>query len=145
MFTDKRYGYFSEQAAQILGYSVWRTPEGRDVLVTFVDSRADDIPNVYKWEDAVLVGEVSTKIRDSDLAAAQVKFMEPSIVHTPAFHLMAHSHTPEPIGLLCSPRESVGMRDLKMRMNLNLVALTALAEAYPAEKFPHQELGFISL
>lgn len=63
MFTDKRYGYFSEQAANQFGYSVWATPDGREVHVTCIDRDSDG--SFYKWPDRVDRGEVTHKVRES--------------------------------------------------------------------------------
>jgi hypothetical protein len=51
-----RYGFYSQQAREKAGASIWSTPDGRNVEVTAVFDEPDGIG--YLWPDKKLVGEV---------------------------------------------------------------------------------------
>jgi len=60
LYTTKKYGWYSEQAARQYGVHIYLTPHGEEVAVSFVER---GIPNTG-WEDLRLVGEVTTWVRN---------------------------------------------------------------------------------
>lgn len=67
MSTDKKFGYFSQEAANAFGCSVYTTPDGGTVNVTNVDKRNDIelVKGYYLWDDVIAVGEVINQISSS--------------------------------------------------------------------------------
>jgi hypothetical protein len=71
------YGYYSQHAAdRIQGqmadgsrpplYSIWKTPDGREVITTAVYDTPDmqEVKRTYRWDDVMYVGPVTTWVRN---------------------------------------------------------------------------------
>jgi hypothetical protein len=56
------FGYYSALAAEEFGYVVYLTEAGEKVRVTCADSESSlqELRKLYKWEDVVSVGRVTT-------------------------------------------------------------------------------------
>lgn len=69
-----KYGLYSAKDANQRGYTVWKTPDGREVNITCASSTPEGIG--YEWPDKVLVGEVVSYVRSvkSDLNKAFGEF-----------------------------------------------------------------------
>ena len=59
---EKRYGWWSNQAAANNGYSVYKTPSGDHINVCFVTR--DPTNHGTKWPDIHFVGEVTEHVRN---------------------------------------------------------------------------------
>lgn len=61
------FGYYSLEAAKLSGSSIYQTPDGREVEVTYVckDPRSDLelYKDSYKWPDTIYVGPVTHYLR----------------------------------------------------------------------------------
>ena len=71
---EKKYGFYSNKAANIWVQivkegipinraSIYKTPQGTEVLVTAVGNHDTPQAMGYMWPDAVLVGEVTEWVR----------------------------------------------------------------------------------
>jgi hypothetical protein len=55
------YGFYSSESANLHGYHIYKTPDGREVSVTAIyqDPNGED----YKFDDTVKVGMVTDYVR----------------------------------------------------------------------------------
>ena len=64
------FGIFSQKAYEMYGSVFYSTPSGETVQVTCVLDSIENLKDVYRWDDAIVVGEVlnyvtsDTKHRD---------------------------------------------------------------------------------
>lgn len=57
MNDEKRYGWYSQRANEVIGSVYYATPSGEEVACSFISRSATD--HGAGWHDAVLVGEVT--------------------------------------------------------------------------------------
>ena len=67
-----KYAWFSSVSAKHNGYAVWRTPDGREIVVTYVSDNPPPrniqpghahMPPSYHCEDTVYQGEVTDFVK----------------------------------------------------------------------------------
>lgn len=60
------YGWYSQQAANRWGYSVYSTKDGRKVCVTLICVDPTYAGTNYLWADKQTIGPIETKLSDVD-------------------------------------------------------------------------------
>lgn len=57
----KKYGFYSQRAANMFGSNVYRAPDKSEVYTTYITD--DPTGTEYTWDDRVFKGEVTNWIR----------------------------------------------------------------------------------
>ena len=57
------FGFYSQLAAELFGTYVYRTPSGKEIVVTAVFTSRDNGIRAYKWADRTCIGEVTELVR----------------------------------------------------------------------------------
>jgi hypothetical protein len=63
MASKKKYGLYSEKAAEKFGTFIYSTPTGKEVEITCITKRKYLWARDYKWTDTKFIGQVTNFVK----------------------------------------------------------------------------------